>query len=296
MSLTSHLESSPLTPIGQFFRDHFFNTRGIVASANKYFSNFPTILPEHQDYGTVGTAIDYRIRYYFDVTPSDKFVAYTGLSMLMPVIPHASDSLDTNHLFFSQLDAFIAKIQPAKRKLELEAEHDLARYCYILALFEQVFRSSAWENSPLLQPKPIQSIDELLAIPNESIIADISALSLLFYKTFADRLDHPAVLNPTFEGSRTVGGADADFIMEDCLIEIKTSIHPKICADWLRQLLGYVILDYHDFYHIRNIGFYMARQGAFISWPIDTILASVTGNTSHQIDYYRQDFMRLFVE
>jgi hypothetical protein len=42
------------------------------------------------------------------------------------------------------LDALLARVQPVGRRLEPEAEQELARYCFVLALFEEVFRTPDW--------------------------------------------------------------------------------------------------------------------------------------------------------
>jgi hypothetical protein len=51
------------------------------------------------------------------------------------------------------------------------------------------------------------------------------------------------ILNPTFGiASKIVGGADADLIIDDTLIEIKTTINPKFERDYFNQLIGYLVL------------------------------------------------------
>ena len=77
---------------------------------------------------------------------------------------------------------------------------------------------------------------------------------------YNDLFGLPHVLNPTFEGSIDVGGADADLIVNGMLIDIKASVKQEIQSDWVRQLMGYLLLDYTDVYHINSIGLYMARQ------------------------------------
>ena len=54
-------------------------------------------------------------------------------------------------------------------------------------------------------------------------VADLCALSWAFHDRFADLLGRRAAFNPSFAGSRDVGGADADLILDGCLIDIKTT-------------------------------------------------------------------------
>ena len=76
----------------------------------------------------------------------------------------------------------------------------------------------------------------------------------------------PVALNPTFVGSRYVGGADADLILDRRLIEIKTTTHARLDKSWLLQLLGYVFLDWEDRYRIDGLGILYSRQATFARW------------------------------
>jgi hypothetical protein len=88
------------------------------------------------------------------------------------------------------------------------------------------------------------------------------------------------LLNPAFgEGSAIVGGADADLLLDDTLIDIKTTSNLQLRADDWRQLLGYAALNAHfpigsgsDPVTIRNIGIYFARHGLLTTWPIDQLV------------------------
>src|SRR5258708_21458940 len=80
-------------------------------------------------------------------------------------------SLEFVGAFFTRLDAFLETIHPVGRKLESEAERDLARYCFVLALFEEVFREGVdgrAKDGPLFVPEPKQSFEELLAIAEDA--------------------------------------------------------------------------------------------------------------------------------
>ena len=56
--------------------------------------------------------------------------------------------------FFERLDAFLEEICPVRRRLKEKDEDNINRYCYVLALLEQIFRRSGPRiNSPLLLPE-----------------------------------------------------------------------------------------------------------------------------------------------
>jgi hypothetical protein len=101
-------------------------------------------------------------------------------------------------------------------------------------------------------------------------------LSQMAHARWKDVLGTQKRLNPTFEGSADVGGADADLIVGRCLWDVKTTVLPAIERQTLYQLLGYLLLDYSDKHRIREVGFYFSRQGAFKKWPIGELLHSLS--------------------
>ncbi|MGW4984802.1 hypothetical protein [Streptomyces mirabilis] len=67
--------------------------------------------------------------------------------------------------------------------------------------------------------------------------------------------------------------ADADFITDGFLIDCKALTRPhRVGRDEVQQLAGYLLLDYDDRYGIREVGFYLARQGALIRWTVPEFL------------------------
>lgn len=327
MSLTSHLGSAT-SPIGQFLRQRFASTLGLTKEANKLLRSVTTFRPTTSTcpYGTLGMAIDYRIRYSFAITPSKQLVAWQGAPILafkplesdedIPVdwedLPHGvgiPTRLDASGVplgiaqgpypwkliasFFTSLDTVLTEIQPVGRRLGLEAQQLLARYCFVLSLFEEAFRSHRYQDGPLLVPTPKRSIDDLLAIAEGAWIDDLCVMATLFYDHYSHLLSRPAVLNPTFAGSRDVGGADADLIVDGCLIDIKASVQPKIDPEWLRQLAGYVLLDYADVQHIHSVAIYMARQGVLLTWPLADFFHLLTGDETLFVETLRQEFRQL---
>ena len=322
MSLTSHLKNPAQSPIGQFFRQRFPNTATVTRVTNLRLKTATTIRPTGTQpfpYGTVGTALDYRIRYYFAITPSRGLVAWLGAWNLLSVNdrwkvaekelasgrttsvpPDDEGDLGTIHYpaaiitgFFDRLDALLERTQPVGRRLEPVAEQELARYCFVLALFEEVYRATRWEGGPLGVPSAKGSIEELLAVPGPAVIDDVCRLSSLFYDQFHGLLARPHILNPTFKGSRDVGGADADLIVDGCLIDIKTSISPTIEPEWLRQIVGYTLLDYNDERQIKSVGIYMARQGMLFTWPLVDLLPQLTGDPTATVKRLRQEFQTI---
>lgn len=321
MSLTSHLDDPVHSPIGRFFRQRFAQTIRLTKDTNRQLRQATPLLPPTHPwpYSHIGIALDYRIRYSFALTPSSELVAWQGAWGLLsaadkvkmsgplfermglavfPIDAAIVDmsegpfySFDVIHAFFQSLERTLEQVQPVGRRLAGDAERQLARHCFILGLFEEPFRSSRYQEGPLMVPTPRRSLAELLAVPLDPWIDDLCALFNLFYDRYHFLLSRPHVLNPTFAGSGDVGGADADLIVDGCLIDIKTTKQSSVEADWLRQIAGYLLLDYEDRYQIQQVGLYMARHGLLLSWPTEQFLREMTGDTSVSVATLRQEFL-----
>ena len=110
-----------------------------------------------------------------------------------------------------------------------------------------------------------------LKSPNPDDLADLRALiALVDESSFkATRL---CLLNPTFgAASKLVGGADADLLIDDCLVDIKTTKAPRLDPRDFFQLIGYYLLHGFDGIHcgrfrgaqseINYLGIYFSRYG-----------------------------------
>ena len=109
----------------------------------------------------MGTAIDYRLRYYFPKTDYRSLVAFQGASLvtgewqrqgLGGTLPSLPPELVEE--FFESLDARLDGLKPAGRRLQPDEEGTLCRYCVTLALFDQVFRAGP---SPIGVTAPLAS-------------------------------------------------------------------------------------------------------------------------------------------
>ncbi|MCS7083670.1 MAG: hypothetical protein NZL90_01635 [Aquificaceae bacterium] len=79
-------------------------------------------------------------------------------------------------------------------------------------------------------------------------------------------------MNPTFgEGSSIVGGADADLVIDDMIVDIKVTKHLKFAQGYYNQLVGYFVLSKIDSVYakdderiatdIKRVAIYYARHG-----------------------------------
>jgi hypothetical protein len=268
--------------------------------------------------GTVGTAIDYRIRYHLAVTPNEDFIAAHGAEILLerhlnefdpenaalwrnPLVadgfrvsgvPSVHDP-EVAHLapaaFFQYLVGLVADIQPVGRALDAASEERLDRACAVLALYEEVFRTGrVWPTSPLASLPIESSVDAVLALIPRSWTEDIANVCTRLLAEVPLRGD--AILNPKFASGPGVGGADADLVLGGCLLDIKSTVNPRLDLMWLLQLLGYTLLDSDDAYHIDAVGILLARQAAVTRWPLAALLDATAGPTRPALGEMRAEF------
>ncbi|GAB4317910.1 MAG: hypothetical protein Kow0084_17590 [Pseudothermotoga elfii] len=118
--------------------------------------------------------------------------------------------------------------------------HDLFKAVLLLAQIDSVYREGAraiYRNGFLDE----SNIDE-------NDIKDLrNLISIVKPEYFKSR--KICILNPTFgKASRLVGGADCDLIIDDAIIDIKTTKKLDLTRNYFDQLIGYYIL-----YTIGNI-------------------------------------------
>ncbi len=294
MSLTSHL-NDPESHVLAFMRERFPNTRRLSGQLKRELKGVRSIEPpDRPGYprDVIGMAADYRIRFYFPPTPVESLVAYGGAARLklgathprahehenfeamanrMDGVGRASDEI------FRTLDGFLERVRPAGRGLAPDEEVRLCRYCFVLACFEQVVRAGGHPANPLFS-QTATTAHALLGLPPTDVVQDLAEISRGFYDAQSDLLLRPATMNPKFAGSADVGGADADLIVDGCLIEIKTLTLPKITGKMLHQLVGYILLDYEGHHAITEVGFYLARQTTLKRIPLPVLLNHLSGD------------------
>ncbi|MCH7904056.1 MAG: hypothetical protein IH944_05745 [Armatimonadetes bacterium] len=87
-------------------------------------------------------------------------------------------------------------------------------------------------------------------------------------------------LNPTFGmASNLIEGADADIILDDLLVEVKTTKRAGIQATEIYQLLCYVLLceigglgNAACDHRLSRIGIYRSRHACLTTWPVEDVV------------------------
>lgn len=287
MSLTSLLRE-PASPLRALFQSSLPKTAAFVGGLNRELRAIPLNTPRPVDAGLSGTAIDYRLRYYFAVPEIEDTIAWLGADKLEAAILDYPESplRDTVNDFVRALQRDVVALQPVGVRLSAAGEMRLARICVVLAGFEQWFRSgrSALVNGML--DGTLRGGADILHLPRTEVIEDVATLSSAFFEHQYPLLaSRTVVLGPTFDGSLDVGGADADLIAGDSLIDFKSTASGSPIEEWeIHQLLACACLDYPDQYRIRRVGFSVLRRDALREWDIEDLVRRLSdGQTEYRV-------------
>jgi hypothetical protein len=221
MSLTSFIDSSATLRarlLSEFSKPHFKVKAELKAP------------PLTQSHGLTGTAFDYLLRFYAaKLNPNvqtHRWTAQAGVARLASKEkPHPA--LESAKKMFKEAQerykTFLASDTPLPPR-------DLIESSVRLAYLENIHRINIVDDNAF-KPLPAAILDDLQAM-----------LDLLRSEDF--RASTRCILNPTFgSASALVGGADADLIIDDTLIDIKSGKHLELSREIFNQIVGYYVLS-----------------------------------------------------
>lgn len=181
---------------------------------------------------------------------------------------------------------------------EPSSDSDLDRASILLAYCEQVARAGSEAMNGSLGDFCDAAVDgQSFADQLDPLaLADIWSLMLSNagqIKAWQEQIagGAPYEPNPGFAGSGLVGGADADWVIGETLIDCKVygSLSVPKLRDFIRQLLGYVMLDSDDRLGIRHVGIWLPRQGMTPRWSLARLLG---GDPEELLPMLRQGFIK----
>lgn len=225
-----------------------------------------SVPPRTDHYGLVGTAFDYALRFELGRrnphAVSRAWVA-EGAVELLPVAAERVGCTGKEIKLLKMQAAGIIEAAQSFLKGYMGAivvdRSQLAVHAVLLAKLDNVCR--ACQLDPALteaNPDDVRDVVELLAIVPYDLLSDPEVM----------------LMNPTFGVfSSVVGGADADLISGDLLVDIKTTKAADLKPDMIRQLLVYLILaqraraDDEVFPVVRRLGIYFSRHGHLWEMP-----------------------------
>ncbi len=240
--------------------------------------------PQSKNYAIVGTAFDYLLRFTIErnftaFIESREWVAESAVDFLTNNSSITFDSLDTgSHEALLKKNKQFSKEIFSRFKYVKEIFYysyvnkhktidiDLIMGCLFLAKLDALVRSGYWN---------LYSID--FFYESEADVSDMKYLiEICDINIFKPK--NKLILNPVFgEASSLVGGADADIILDDILIDIKVTKELKITRNYYNQLISYYLLHLIEKSKqrtelvINKLGFYFARYGCLLLIPIDKI-------------------------
>jgi len=197
--------------------------------------------PLTKRYSLVGTAFDYLMRFYLKhLNPNAVTAGWVAeLSITHPMSPLLTDvvlNVDTGELSFTETD-----LTRKVRRIIEQAKKVYSNYLSSGKLTDEVIESTLL----LAQLDPISRagfIDRNIGTVDKEDIADLrNLISIVNLETF--RAQELCLLNPNFgEGSKLVGGANADLVIDGTLIDIKTTKKLELLRSYFDQLIGYYTL------------------------------------------------------
>ncbi|MFE4079246.1 hypothetical protein [Paenarthrobacter sp. YIM B13468] len=231
--------------------------------------------PPGVDAQRTGTAIDFRVRFALGGFDPYNSAAALGVAALPLFEDEVENGSHRTRVLTEAFDAVTCILENPSGKAELD------RAALVLAHCEQVSRGGA----AALKGSLGEALD--LADTGLSFATAIDESSLTDLRMLMEANDgqldnwrsrvsggERLKLNPAFIGSGLVGGADADWLVGDTLIDSKAygKLTVPTLRTFLRQLLGYVMLDLDDALGIRSVGLWLPRQNLTRVWSLDQLL------------------------
>lgn len=217
--------------------------------------------PHTKRYGLVGTAFDYIFRFYLEKLNNIQNKSKTWIA------EQAIELLVSNEEVY---DAGVDIINNVKelRKEFIETgklSQELIRQTLRMSYIDPVFRAGV-------------GVEYIGADADKADIEDIEKqFALIEEKLFIAK--DICMLNPTFgEASRLVGGADADLVIDDKLIDIKITKKLELKLNDFCQVIGYFLLhrisgiDGRKELEINQLGIYYSRYGYLFLFNIQDLI------------------------
>lgn len=218
MSLTSLLDGNAAlrAKLREEFRKPDFRVKTTIKAS-----------PLTEYYGTVGRAFDYLFRFYIEkLNPGTKasgWVAEEGLACLGRDELEFPKAIEVFEEARRRYDKFI-------RSAHQQPTREMAEAAVMLAHLELIYRDGVVDPM-MFKETPKAILDDLEAM-----------IALVRPNDF--RANNLCVLNPTFgAGSALVHGADADLLIDNTLIDLKTNKHLEFDPTIFNQLVGYYVLS-----------------------------------------------------
>lgn len=254
---------------------NIFNYDNMIDEINKY--DYKTDLKIKKKLGNIelysylGISFDYMCRFilqkiqykYFNIKVEDiyKLVAKHGYDIIVKQEPNLIEKYNIN---YKGIIDFIYNDYVYNNGVKVYDFSRILPYAYNLSKLEDIYRAHTLNQFKIAIKFPMGKDSKLL----------LEDLLKLFINSFDNKyrlreIENNILYNPSFGlYSRRIGGADADIIINDTLIDFKTGSYINYenkAINNLKQLVGYYILNYlNNGVTINKLALYFARYGVFI--------------------------------
>lgn len=130
-------------------------------------------------------------------------------------------------------------------------------------------------------------LDSALKLCPDDAVVDLSALFEATLRVLPDF--ESALPNPIFAQSTALGGADADVVLDDLLLDAKVTTR-RLDRPAFFQLFGYLLADTNDELGIRRIGLLLPRIPTLVQWSADEALACASSAPRRELKAWREEF------
>lgn len=237
--------------------------------------------PLTTNYRIVGTAFDYLLRFFLQringVAQASRWVAEAGVELIgASEYVYDLDESALLHKADRQRRKADNYINDARRQHQTYLKTGLITDKLLISALRLAYLDVAFRAGP-------DRINWVrLTSPDPKDAADLRAL-LALVKEPSFKAKGVCLLNPTFgAASGLVGGADADLLLDDCLIDIKTTKNPRLDIRDFFQLIGYYLLHGLDgircansqtaAHQINYLAIYFSRYGYLWKAAVDEVL------------------------
>ena len=244
-------------------------------------------------YSYLGYTFDYMCRFilqkfqykYFNIKVDDiyKLVAKRGYDRLE--LDH-NEIIEKYKINYVGIIDFIYNNYVYNNDVKIYDYSIILPYAYNLSKLEEIYRNCGFKEFEVSVRFPM----------GRDSIWILEDLLNLFIKEFDNKFklrenNNKIIYNPSFgKYSRSIGGADADIIINDTLIDFKTSSflnYNNSCIKNLKQLVGYYLLNYlNKGDSINTLSLYYARYGIFIEKELTIKEKSILKRMSEIFDNY----------
>jgi hypothetical protein len=240
--------------------------------------------PVTKHYSLVGTAFDYLMRFYIKCLNPEaitrKWVAENVIWDFATTIEGAFCINADSHETYIELDSMSENDRHLLKKFEdiiFVAKTNYSEYLESRVMNDELIRSAIL----LAQLDFIVRagiIDENFGVIDDSDVTDLRKLiSIINPDSF--KAKELCLLNPTFGKASKLVGGDADLVIDNLLIDIKTTAKLEFKRDYFNELIGYYTLykiggipDAPVEPKMENLGIYYSRYGELFTFPVTSVI------------------------